>query len=73
LKIVHLNFINMNYVLVLEPITGDRNFEHIKTTDYVGNKIYEDNQLKRIYWNANYRSLCIEMKLNKPIYDSYIS
>jgi len=53
LRTEHKSSSNLNYV----PITGtggDSNLDIVKITDYAGNKIYENGQLKRVLVSGGY-------------------
>ncbi|MFV0328207.1 MAG: DUF6443 domain-containing protein [Dysgonomonas sp.] len=49
----HMKAKNLGYTPVTGT-TGDTNLDIIKTTDYVGNMVYEDNTLKRILVDGGY-------------------
>lgn len=54
LKTVHMGSTNLNYVPVLGSTSGDANFNEVTTTEYIGNKVYEDNVLKKILVEGGY-------------------
>ncbi len=54
LRTVHLNSTDVGYTPVLGSTSGDANFDKRITTDYVGNKTYENDKLKRILVDGGY-------------------
>jgi len=53
LRTEHKSSSNLNYVPV-SGTGGDSNLDIVKITDYVGNKIYENGQLKRVLVDGGY-------------------
>jgi RHS repeat-associated protein len=44
----------MNYTPIFGSTSGDANLNLVKTTDYVGNRIYENGSLKRVLFDGGY-------------------
>ena len=54
LQTKHLSCSNMNYTPIFGSASGDANLNIVKTTDYVGNRVYENGSLKRILIDGGY-------------------
>jgi RHS repeat-associated protein len=44
----------MNYTPIFGSTSGDANLNIVKTTDYVGNRVYENGSLKRVLFDGGY-------------------
>jgi RHS repeat-associated protein len=50
----HLFGSDMNYTPIFGSTSGDANLNLVKTTDYVGNRVYENGSLKRVLFDGGY-------------------
>ncbi|MDR2562415.1 MAG: DUF6443 domain-containing protein, partial [Prevotellaceae bacterium] len=54
LQTKHLFGSDMNYTPIFGSTSGDANLNIVKTTDYVGNRVYENGSLKRVLFDGGY-------------------
>jgi RHS repeat-associated protein len=71
LQTVHKSTTNMAYTPVVGSTSGDSNFNVTTTTDYVGNKVYENGTLKRILVDGGYIEVTKVSGVNQYAYYFY--